>query len=405
MTYNKKIMVLGGGSSQIELIRECVRQGHYTILADINENAPGKLFATAFEKASTFDIEAVTEAAERNSIDAILTAGTDQPVLTSASAAEKLRLPQFLNRETALSVTNKRIMKEIFHQNDIPSSKYKVINKSFKDSVLSGLTPPYVIKPFDSQGQRGVFKLDSVSEIRKMYDATASFSREDNILVEEYYDSDEITVSGWVNNGVVYIFTVTDRVTFQNLPTIGICASHIFPSAYSEQFRLDIINTTVLITEKFKIKNGPIYFQYLIGEQGLIVNEIACRLGGAYEDEFVPLLTGIDLRNLLIKGSLGNRITDNDFNDLKPFESRNRYDKYVSVPLLFCREGKITDLIYPDKNTIKSMVKFSYLHEKGVLIKKINNSTQRAGRLCNIIIRQLQKLKFRCENPFQFSSC
>ena len=378
MKYNKKIMVLGGGSSQIELIKECVRQGHYTILADIDENAPGRHFASAFEKASTFDIEAVIKAAEKNRIDAVLTAGTDQPVLTSASAAEKLRLPQFLDRYTALSVTNKKVMKKIFSRNGIASSNFRIVNKYFKDSDLEGLKPPYVIKPFDSQGQRGVFMLDTVSAIREMYDITASFSRKDNILVEEYYDSDEITVSGWVRNGDVYIFTVTDRVTFQNLPTIGVCSSHIFPSAYTDSFRQTVIDTTVSITEVFGIKNGPIYFQYLIGSRGLIVNEIACRLGGAYEDEFIPLLTGIDLRKLLIKGSLGYKITDMDFRDLRPFEI-NTYGKYVSVPLLFCSEGKIGRLIYPDKNKIKSMMKFSYLHKKGTQIKKLNNSTQRAG--------------------------
>ena len=378
MKYNKKVMVLGGGSSQIELIKQCVREGCYTILADIDENAPGRQFSSAFEKASTFDIQAVKEAAEKNSIDAVLTAGTDQPVLTSAYTAEKLGLSQFLDTETALSVTNKKVMKSIFLQNNIPSSRFRIINKNFKQSDLDELDPPYVIKPFDSQGQRGVFKLDSAAEIRKMYDTTASFSREESILAEEYYDSDEITVSGWVKNGVVYIFTVTDRVTFQNLPTIGICSSHVFPSAYSEQFCFDIINTTVSLTETFKIKNGPIYFQYLVGEKGLIVNEIACRLGGAYEDEFIPFLTGINIRSLLIKGSLGYEITDRDFKDLKPFEINN-YGKYVSVPLFFCSEGVIRDFVYPDKKSILSMIKFSYLQKKGTLINNINNSRQRAG--------------------------
>ncbi len=339
MEKQKKIMVLGGGSSQIELIKECVNSGHYTILADIDENAPGRIYSSAFEKASTFDIEAVTEAAERNNIDAVLTAGTDQPVLTAATAAEKLNLPQFLDKKTALSVTNKRIMKNIFNKHNIPTLSHTVLKSSFKDSDLSHLKAPYVIKPFDSQGQRGVFKLDTPDDIRNKFNESVSFSREESVLAEEYYDSDEITVSGWVSSGKVYIFTVTDRRTFNNFPTIGICSSHNFPSHYSVKYKNKIIETTVSITENFGIKSGPIYFQYLIGDDGLKVNEIACRLGGAYEDEFIPLLCGINLRKLLIKGSLGENITESDFNSLKPFEISN-YNKYVSVPLIFCREGK-----------------------------------------------------------------
>ena len=378
MKIKKKIMVLGGGSSQIELIKECVKSGYYTILADIDENAPGRLFSSSFEKASTFDIDAVTEAAEKNNIDTVITAGTDQPVLTAASTAEKLNLPQFLDIKTALSVTNKRIMKSIFDKYNIPTLKHTVLKSIYRDSDLSHLKAPYVIKPFDSQGQRGVFKLDTSGEIRKKFNESVSFSREDSVLAEEYYDSDEITVSGWVNNRNVYIFTVTDRVTFNNYPTIGICSSHTFPSSYSDIYRNKIIETTVSITENFGIKNGPIYFQYLIGNEGLKVNEIACRLGGAYEDEFIPLLCGINLRRLLIKGSLGENILDSDFKNVKPFEINN-YKKFASIPLLFCSEGEIKKLKKPDSNKIQSLLKFSYLHKTGTVIKNINNSTQRAG--------------------------
>ncbi len=375
---NKRIMVLGGGSSQINLIKECVRQGHFTILADINEKAPGRAFSSSFEKASTFDIEAVISAAEKNNIDAVMTAGTDQPVLTSAAAAEKLKLPQFLNKETAASVTNKRIMKKIFKKNNLKTASFEIINKDFTEKNLNNIKSPFVIKPLDSQGQRGVFKLNKITEIKNYFKETLSFSRENEILVEEYYDSDEITVSGWVNNGKIYFFTVTDRVTFENPPTIGVCASHIFPSPYIDAYHDEIIETTSSIVEHFHIKNGPIYFQYLIGNKGLLINEIACRLGGAYEDEFIPLVTGIDIRKLLIKGSLGEKISDSDFCSLKPF-TLNSFGKYVSVPLLFCREGVISDFTLPDYNKISSLKNFSFLQKEGTLIKNLNNSTQRAG--------------------------
>ena len=396
--YTKKIMVLGGGSSQINLIKECVRQGYHTILADINEQAPGRAFCSSFERASTFDIDAVIKAAEINKIDAVMTAGTDQPVLTCAAAACKLNLPGFLDTETALSVTNKKIMKNIFSDFSIKTAPFAFLNKDFKKSELDHLKAPYVIKPLDSQGQRGVFKVDSISEIKSLFENVLSYSKEKEIIAENYYDSDEITVSGWVCSGKIYIFTVTDRVTFDNPPTIGVCASHIFPSPYLFSHQSEIIETTVSIVKNFGIKNGPIYFQYLIGKNGLQVNEIACRLGGAYEDEFIPLLTGIDLRKLLIKGSLGEEITDTDFKNLVPVnewrednKTRSKeteftkkrsfinYGKYVSVPLIFCRSGLISDLASPDNRKIKSLANFSFLQEKGTWIRELNNSTQRAA--------------------------
>jgi hypothetical protein len=294
-----------------------------------------------------------------------MTAGTDQPVLTCAAAADKLKLPQFLDPETALSVTNKKIMKNIFSDCSIKTAPFAIINKDFKICEIDHLKPPFVIKPLDSQGQRGVFKVDSLSEIKSLFENVLSYSREKEIIVENYYDSDEITVSGWVCSGKIYIFTITDRVTFENPPTIGVCASHIFPSPYFYSHQSKII---------------------------------ACRLGGAYEDEFIPLLTGIDIRKLLIKGSVGEVISEKDFNDLVPVnesshgkkiqshgteykkdESFFKYGKYVSVPLIFCNSGLITDLVSPDNKKIKSLANFSFLQKKGTLIRELNNSTQRAA--------------------------
>ena len=374
----KKVMILGGGSSQVNLIKDAEDMGLHTVVADMNPEAPGIKYSSSFEKASTFDVKAVSEAAWRNRIEAVMTAGTDQPVYISSMVAAELSLPQFLTPETAHSVTNKKTMKNIFKKSGIKTASFSFIKKDFTDSQLSGISPPYVIKPLDSQGQRGVFRLDTADEIREYFDITASFSRENEILVEEYYDSDEITLSGWVNDGVLYILTVTDRVTFENPPTIGICASHVFPSSYSAVYSREIIDTTVSIIENFGIKNGPVYFQYLIGEKGLYVNEIACRLGGAYEDEFIPLLTGINIRKLLIRGSLGYKIAGSDFHLLKPF-SVNTYSKYLSVPLIFCREGTVSDYKIPDKREISSLITSDFLLESGVLIRNMNSSTQRSA--------------------------
>ena len=80
----KKVMILGGGSSQVNLIKDAEDMGLHTVVADINPDAPGIKYSSSFEKASTFDVKAVSEAAWRNRIEAVMTAGTDQPVYISS---------------------------------------------------------------------------------------------------------------------------------------------------------------------------------------------------------------------------------------------------------------------------------------------------------------------------------
>src|SRR6056297_3095164 len=44
----------------------------------------------------------------------------------------------------------------------------------------------------------------------------------------------------------------------------------------------------------------------LIGPEGVRVNEVAARISGAYEDEFIPALTGVDIDMLNFGEALGS---------------------------------------------------------------------------------------------------
>jgi phosphoribosylamine-glycine ligase len=371
-----RLLILGGGNCQLNAILLAKKRGHTVIVSDYYDDAPGKNFCDYSELASTFSIEDNIKIAKKYNIDGIITLGTDQPVNTVAKVAKECNLPKFLDLDTAKAVTNKKIMKNLFKLNSIPTTNFVFLKKDFKDGDLEHISFPVVIKPLDSQGQRGVYKLSSVQQVREYFDKVISYSREKEAIVEEYYENDEITVSGWVENDKAHVLTVTDRVTYDNYPSIGICTSHNFPSKYFKSYGREIIEITNNIVEIFKIHNGPIYFQMLIGNHGIKVNEIACRIGGAYEDEFIPLLTGIDILDMLIEFSLGKNI---DCGKLRKYELFNN-NKKLSVQLLFAKQGRIKaigDLSKVKKlpGVIQAKINFK-AHDE---IKEITNATQRVG--------------------------
>jgi phosphoribosylamine-glycine ligase len=371
-----KLLILGGGNCQLNAILRAKQKGHTVIVSDYYEDAPGKNFCDYSELASTFSIEDNISIAQKYDIDGIITLGTDQPVYTVAKVAKAGKLPGFLDLDTAKAVTNKKIMKNIFKLNSIPTANFVFLKKDFKDKELEHISFPAVIKPLDSQGQRGVYKLNDLQQIREYFDDVLSYSREEEALVEEYYENDEITVSGWVENDNIHVLTITDRVTYDNYPSIGVCTAHDFPSKHFQSYGNEIIEITNNIVKSFKIHNGPIYFQMLIGNQGIKVNEIACRIGGAYEDEFIPHLTGIDILDLLIDFSLGKNI---DYARLRKYELFNN-NKKLSVQLLFAKPGRIKsigDLSKVKKlpGVIQAKINFKPNDE----VKEITDATQRVG--------------------------
>jgi len=373
-----KLLILGGGSCQLNVIKRARQKGHTVIVADYYPDAPGKKYAHYGELVSTFDIEGCLEVARKYAVDGILTVGTDQPVYTAAVVANQTGLPFPINMATARAVTNKKVMKETFRSYGIPTVDFRILERDFTTQELAGLKFPVVIKPLDSQGQRGVFKLNSTGEVREYLEKTLSFSREKEFLLESYYESAEITVSGWVIEGRPYLLTVTDRITFEKGPHIGICSAHNFPSRFLKLYLPELERVSLQIVQGFKIINGPIYFQMLIGEEGLKVNEIACRIGGAYEDIFIPHLTGVDILDMAIDYALGK---DPELERLVNYSLVDN-DKWFSTRLFFARPGIISRTSKPSRiRQLPGVVEVGFNYKPGDEIAEIENATQRAGYL------------------------
>jgi len=369
----KRLLIVGAGSCQINAIKRMKELGHYVIAADYNLWTEGKALADQQVVADAFDEESIYQCAKNNQIDGILTVGTDQPVYVVNSVADRLKLPHFIDIETALWVTNKKAMKNRFAQFKIPTIPFAVVRRNFSGTALTGLKPPYVIKPIDSQGQRGIFKVDTIDEIRMHFEDVLKYSRSEEILVESFYESTEVTVSGWVTRGKVSIFTITDRVTFPSDIRIGVCIAHQFPSVHQNVLGQKIVDLTQTLCSHFNIDEGPIYFQFLVGEKGILVNEIACRLGGAYEDVTIPYVTGINVLDLNIEASY------------EPSSGFHGYtydakSKPFNTQLFFCKPGKIINMV--PVSVLKALpfiLDAGYNVRIGDSIGDIENASQRAG--------------------------
>src|SRR6056297_1084185 len=355
-----RLLILGGGRAQLSAIKKTKELGHQVIVSDYLKDAPGRALADHAELVSTFNIKDNVRVGRKYDIDGVMTIGTDQPVYTAAAVADELNLNTLIDEKTAKAVTNKKVMKNIFKKNKIPTAKFKIIDKNFKQKNLKEINFPAVIKPLDSQGQRGVCKINSTEEVSRYFKDVLKFSREDEILIEEYYESNEITISGWV----------------EQAKHIVICTAHIFPSRYLNDYFHEIENISKEIVRFFNIKNGPIYFQFLVGEEGIKVNEIACRIGGAYEADFIPLITGVDILEMAIKAAIGQTI---DFKQLNNYNILKN-DNWLSVQLFFANQGIIQSIGNIDEiKKMDDLIKIELNDRVGDTISKIQNATARAG--------------------------
>lgn len=367
-----RLQILGGGNNQVNAIKKAIAMGHEVVLTDYLDNPPGKAYAQIHEKVSTFDGEGNLAVAKKYKVDGIMTTGTDQPVLTVTRVAQALQLPSFLDVPTAQKVTNKRLMKETFTRENIPTVPYTFLRRDSEPNVLRSVEYPAVLKPLDSQGQRGVFFVDAPEQATEYLEETLSYSKEEEALLESFYPSDEVTVSAWVRESQVHFLTLTDRKIFRSGKHIGICYAHEYPSMHKDRYEEEIRGLTQKIQKAFSIHQGPLYIQMLIGPQGIRVNEVACRIGGAYEEVFIPWLTGFDLLERVIAFSLTG--------EMGPAPQIQDPPGRISSQLFFAKPGRVARLATPvELKKIPGLLDAGYNVQVGQSIGTIENATARAG--------------------------
>ena len=381
-----RLIMLGASLAQLPGIQMARAMGHEVITCDDQEDSIGHHASNGRITASTFDAEAVLRVAGNLAPDGIMTMGTDQPVLTAAIVASQLGLPSLLTVLQAQSVTDKRMMKALLVDCRIPTAPYVVVKKTKENrfsedqlNKLRSLGTPVVVKPVDSQGQRGIYVLPQIESIEAVMDSVLAFSRTDEILVEQYYSSDEVTVSGWVNEGHLTVLTITDRLTFNSIEQIGICLSHEYPSRHMKQYGQALIDITRQIVNGFKIKDGPIYCQFLIGSSGIIVNEVASRIGGAFESQIIPRISGFNITRSVIQHSLGLKMNQDDTEALKTFHVLSDFH-VMSVQLFFAEPCTIQSLTPLDVlDQCPGIIEAGYFKKEGQVIPEIRSATERVG--------------------------
>ena len=90
-----------------------------------------------------------------------------------------------------------------------------------------------MIKPVDSGGQRGVFRLESVDDLEARFDAALALSHRGEVIVEQFVDGVEMNAMAVVRDGDVMQLTLSDRL---RPPGEGFAVGwiHAYPAALDD---------------------------------------------------------------------------------------------------------------------------------------------------------------------------
>ena len=303
-------MILGSSILQLPAIEKAVEMGLKVVALDYNPDSVGfRVPGVICENISTVDIEGAIRAAEFYQIDGVMTLATDRPIRTVAAVAKKFGLVG-VSEDTAIKATDKAVMRECLAENHVPIPRFVCVNNE-QDYLkfVTHIRKPFVIKPVDSSGSRGILKVDNFSEysvLQKAFQHAKHYSNSGDIILEEYMSGPEVSVETIAVDGQISIVQITDKLTTGAPYFVEI--GHTQPSGLDAMTIEKIKEVAIAANKAIGITNGPSHTEIIVTRDGPKIVEIGARLGGdCITTHLVPLSTGIDMVEACIRIALGEK--------------------------------------------------------------------------------------------------
>lgn len=363
----KKILILGTGSAQKDILNYCKDNNYFVIATSNVAGYSAQKLADEFYQVDITDTAATEKLARETGVDLVYSVGSDVAMPTIAYVSKSLQLPCFVEHETAVLCNHKNLLRDkMSKENECTGSVPFQILESAEDKI--NISFPVMMKPSDSQGQRGVRKIENLDELHKYFNETMSFSREKKVIIESFIEGDEVSVNVFLMDGEIKFYLMSDREVWNEYPG-GIIREHIIPSKY-ENDRSVSSEVRKLVEDVLKLiglKNGPAYFQIKIDREGHpFLIEVTPRLDGCHMWRAIKYSTGIDLLQASIDALEQKGYSQNLTYDVAPYRLE-----------FLC--GKPGDVFQKSNYNVPENVYIQWYYEDGQKINRMNGYFEKCG--------------------------
>lgn len=365
-------MILGASILQLPAIEKAKELGLDVIVVDMNPNAIGfNVDGIQKEVVSTTDIQQIVSLAMKYKIDGIMTLATDMPMRSVAAVATEMNLVG-IDNETAIKATNKAEMRKALRNNSVPIPKFFIVGDEIEYlKVVKEFNVPFIVKPSDCSGSRGIFKVSDITNeelILKAYKYCYPYSKNGCVVVEEYMSGPEVSVETIAIDGVCHVIQITDKMTTGDPHYVEM--GHSQPTRQSKTIVEKIIDVTKAANKAIGIENGPSHTEIIITEEGPKIVEIGARLGGdCITTHLVPLSTGVDMVECYIRIAL---------NEKPNFE--RKWNKGAAIRYFKQTAGIIKEIKgIEEAKQINGIKQISIVHNVGEKITDVIDSGSRMG--------------------------
>jgi biotin carboxylase len=306
----KTVLFVGAGRHQRRAIGRAQELGLRVIAVDRNPDALGLQAADVGEVVDFKDVDGVIAVARRHTVDGVLTISADRAVPVVAAVAEELGLPG-IGTEVAHLMTNKIAMRRRLAEAGVPQPRFAAA-RDLRTARAAAETVgfPAVLKPADSGGQRGVFRLDSLDDLDAHLHAALAESAGGEVVLESFHDGLELNGLVLARGGEVSTLTLSDRLRPPGIG-FGVGWIHVYPATIFGDTLAEAEFVAAHATKALGLRDGIGFPQLLVtDDQGVLVIEVAARIPGGQMADLARHAVGVDLVEVALRQALGEEVPD-----------------------------------------------------------------------------------------------
>jgi biotin carboxylase len=329
----RTVLFVGAGIHQRRAIRQARADGLRIVAVDAAPHAAGFAFADVAEPVDFGDLDAVVDVGRRHDVDGVLTISADRAVPVVAAVAERLGLPG-IGVETAHRMTNKVAMRRTLAEAGVPQPRFAAIRGlNEADAALAQVGMPAVLKPADSGGQRGVFRVDSRADLERHLHAALAESPTQEAVVEEFVDGLELNGLAVARRGDVRLLTLSDRLRPPGVG-FGVGWIHVYPSSLYADALDEAERVATSAVHALGLQDGMSFPQLIAtGDGRALVVEVAARVPGGQMADLARHAIGVDIVEIALRQALGDHVPDELV--------RAQFDRPLAIRFLTARPGPL----------------------------------------------------------------
>lgn len=371
----KKLLVLGGSASNVQLVHFAQEMGAYVIVADNQIDRPGKKIANDSILISTDDYISLAQYIKDNNIDGVSTGAGEWNVINAMRLCKLTSLPYYANEELWNICQDKRNFKNWCKRFDVP-----VVPEYSQDNRPHLTEYPVIVKPVDGCSSRGISICYNEEELEEAVQAALLLSNSKNVIIEKYIQNGGVTIDAKyvAIEGEYYLEAFGERHVLDN----GlITAISFYPSSYLSTWMQQVDKYIKSMFKTLGYKNGAFFFQAIPDGDKIYIYEMGLRVSGGMIYNMTAAAGCNNVMKMLIHHSLtGEMCEPSDINAIDPM-LKGKSAATLALPL---KLGVIKEILGFDKlKDINDIVDITVYYTNGheCLHKHLNTLDQLFARI------------------------